>query len=337
MIAAALLLAPIAAAQSAAPEILSRVSQTYAHLEAIHVVANEAGAIDYELAERSPKFRVSVRSRDGEGIALRDGRYLYKALPRERRWARTWAPVAEGGRDASGVAQAPDLYDVVAGRLVTKYVGLAQSLEGAEILREDSVDLKSGKTAVWVLRTGGRELWIDRKRYLVLRDVESGVHANAAVETRVSEIEINGEVAPSSFSFPRVRKWREAELLFLPEETPLSLVGLPAAGFELRNIDGASLRLSAFRGKVVVLDFWSTWCQPCRKELPEIDSLRREFAGSAQFLTIDDEDAGTVRKFMEKSRYGFEVLLDATLRVHSLYGVRGIPAVDHRRWGGRGT
>ena len=103
------------------------------------------------------------------------------------------------------------------------------------------------------------------------------------------------------------------------------LTGLAAADFQLKSVSGEPVRLSDLRGSVVVLDFWATWCGPCREELPIVEKLRTEFAGKVQFLGINDEDRGTVAGFLKKHDYQLSVLMDGRKDVHRQYGIRSIP------------
>jgi peroxiredoxin len=96
--------------------------------------------------------------------------------------------------------------------------------------------------------------------------------------------------------------------------------------FTLTALDGKTYSLEALRGKVVLLNFWATWCPPCRKELPDLDKLYREF-GKQGFvvLAISDEGRATVEGFLAKQTYTFPVLLDPDRKVHSAFDVEGIP------------
>jgi thiol-disulfide isomerase/thioredoxin len=77
----------------------------------------------------------------------------------------------------------------------------------------------------------------------------------------------------------------------------------------------------------VVLDFWATWCPPCREELPTVDKLRAEFGDKVQFFGISDEDAGTVKGFLRKNNNGLPTLMDQKETVHRQYGVSAIPTL----------
>ena len=116
-------------------------------------------------------------------------------------------------------------------------------------------------------------------------------------------------------------------MLVLPDEERVSLAGRAAADFSLKSLEGELRRLSDYRGKVVVVDFWATWCPPCRQELPILNKLRTEFAGRVEFVGIDNEDARTIRDFLKAKHYELEVLVDGKRDVQRQYGVRSIPTV----------
>jgi peroxiredoxin len=86
----------------------------------------------------------------------------------------------------------------------------------------------------------------------------------------------------------------------------------PAPDFALKDINGRTVHLSDFRGKVVVLNFWATWCPPCRKELPDFAELQAEYNGKGlQFIGIatDDDGLAKVKPFVESAKIPYPVLL----------------------------
>jgi len=104
--------------------------------------------------------------------------------------------------------------------------------------------------------------------------------------------------------------------------------GAPEApDFSLPTLEGQTVTLSALRGRVVFLNFWATWCPPCREEMPSIERLHRELKDQGLVvLGVDvDESPKLVAKFIEDFRLGFPVVLDAGSHVFSRYGVRGLP------------
>ena len=102
-----------------------------------------------------------------------------------------------------------------------------------------------------------------------------------------------------------------------------------AANFTLPDLSAHQVKLSDFRGKVVFLNFWATWCPPCRSEMPSIQKLSKLMAGEKfQLLAVSVDNGGVekVQKFIEDGKYTFKVLHDRKGEVASKYGVRGIPA-----------
>jgi peroxiredoxin len=107
------------------------------------------------------------------------------------------------------------------------------------------------------------------------------------------------------------------------------LVGKPAPDFTLKNVDGRELALKDLRGKTVLLDFWATWCEPCRKDMPEIKNLHDEFKSKGLEVVLIDfsEPAEVAKEYFEKNKYTFHNLLDPQSETFDKYGAGGIPKV----------
>ena len=98
------------------------------------------------------------------------------------------------------------------------------------------------------------------------------------------------------------------------------------ADFTLTDLKGKSWTLSELRGKVVVVNFWATWCPPCRKEMPDLEALYNRFKDQGLVvLAISDEDAAKVRPFVAERQVTYPVLLDPGRKVNDLFQVEGIP------------
>jgi peroxiredoxin len=104
-------------------------------------------------------------------------------------------------------------------------------------------------------------------------------------------------------------------------------VGTPAAEFQLSDLNGTTQRLSQYRGKIVLLNFWATWCKPCTTEMPAMQTQYDKLRDSGfVVLAINElEDVEKVREHIHTYAHTFPVLLDADNRVANLYGVYGLP------------
>lgn len=96
--------------------------------------------------------------------------------------------------------------------------------------------------------------------------------------------------------------------------------------FTLKDFSGKSWTFSELRGKVVLVNFWATWCPPCRKEMPDLETLYERFSAKGfVVLGISDEEAAKVEPFVRERKVSFPVLLDPGRKVNEMYAVDGIP------------
>ena len=104
--------------------------------------------------------------------------------------------------------------------------------------------------------------------------------------------------------------------------------GAPPPAFELEDLQGRAHRLEDYRGKVVLVNFWATWCEPCRAEMPSMDRLRSSLAGRPfEVLAINlAEPLSRIERFLEKRPLGFPVLRDRDTAVARAWGARVLPA-----------
>ena len=117
----------------------------------------------------------------------------------------------------------------------------------------------------------------------------------------------------------------EPNLGSLGFQTPVE--DLQAIDFNLKDLTGRPSSLSAYKGKVVLLNFWATWCGPCRAEIPSMEQLYTELKdeGFTIVAVNSQEPLEQVSAFVDDMGMSFPVLLDSTGRVGAAYGVRAIP------------
>jgi thiol-disulfide isomerase/thioredoxin len=112
------------------------------------------------------------------------------------------------------------------------------------------------------------------------------------------------------------------------EPTPLHSQALAAPDFALLDLDGNSRRLSSFRGKVVLLNFWATWCPPCRAAMPALEALYQAYKHQGfevVAVASDVQGVAAVQPFVTQHRLTFLTLQDTTTHVTRIYGVTTLP------------
>ena len=121
---------------------------------------------------------------------------------------------------------------------------------------------------------------------------------------------------------------RQKDSLQRPFEPALLEVGGPAPDFTLPGIEGRMVSLSDYRGKVVLVNFWATWCPPCVAEMPSMQKLHQRLKGDSfeiLAVSIDTQGIGAVAPFMEKHGLTFPVLIDTEGLTKTAYNTTGVP------------
>lgn len=113
----------------------------------------------------------------------------------------------------------------------------------------------------------------------------------------------------------------------LPASALAATVGQPAPEFELRGQGAAPVKLSGLRGKVVYVDFWASWCGPCRQSFPWMNDMQAKFAARGFHIVainLDAKDADA-QKFLAETAGKFQIAFDNKGVTPKLYGVKGMP------------
>lgn len=110
------------------------------------------------------------------------------------------------------------------------------------------------------------------------------------------------------------------------DEYPYDIeIGKLAPNFTLENLDGQEVSLEDYRGKIVMLNFWASWCPPCRQEMPDMKRLQEENEDLVIFAVNVKEEKSKVESFIEEGGYGFEVALDPEGEIAAIYLVSAFP------------
>jgi peroxiredoxin len=137
---------------------------------------------------------------------------------------------------------------------------------------------------------------------------------------------------PVEKRFPgrRAARWLAAAALALGAGVTVANVApsAPAPDFALRSVGGPNLRLKEQRGQVVMVNFWATWCGPCRIEMPHLNRLYQKYQSSGfQLLGVNiDDDPGQAASLATKLGLRFPVLLDTDKKVSKLYDLSTMPS-----------
>ena len=117
-----------------------------------------------------------------------------------------------------------------------------------------------------------------------------------------------------------------APLTLAAGKPPPPSTGKPVSDFKTTTLDGRNLRLRDLRGQPVVLNFWATWCPPCRAEMPLLNQTATLLGQKVHFLAIDDdEDGQVVRDFLKTWAITLPVLLDPGGKINALFYIESYP------------
>ncbi len=217
--------------------------------------------------------------------------------------------------------------------LLGAYVWLGETREPARIVRQERLGAIDC-TVVRIGREGGfaRTLWIDPKTEMVWKEDWTDTSTTGGAPSNKTEItytvvDTQSVLAPELFVFDpsktQARDRRERQ-----QKAPLTSPGTVAPDFTLRDLGGKEVKLSDLHGRPVLLDFWATWCAPCRAVMPVVELLHREFNDKGLVvLGVDDEDPEVIVKFLQKSGYTLPTLHDPDRQVYNRYEVGGIPTM----------
>lgn len=341
--------------------LLRQVGETYRklqHYQFEFVISNESnytgnglessskGQEFFAISVSQPnRFRIETKSTNSNVLAVGDGHTTWFFTPTLNLYTKNEItletlldPTKRGLTVFDSMVKRP-------GGKLAQYRTLGTNKMPVKLLREESVEIGGNKILCYVLETGlsqgttkqSTTYWIDKTRLLILREVNqfnlktpTASTTNTMQVTTFKLVRVNEALPESLFAFPPPREAVETDKLDydrVPRFRPaMSLVGQPAPAFDLPDLQGRNVSLQSLRGKVVLLNFWATWCGPCVVEMPHMEKLQQEFAErNVVVLGVDDESAATAAEFMVRRNYTYNSLVDEARKVSQLYQISSIP------------
>jgi len=353
------LLTLIAPAQAQLPDaerkILEQSAETYRRLQSYLL----AGVIQVDVkADRGPqsqqapflvasdgkgRIRDEVRSGPSTGLFVSDGKQtvIYNGTLEQY--------IRKTGNADSALKQFPN--KGVGGMIIARYSALTQGASQAKRLPDETLTVNGVSRPCHVLdvtyqaqnpgtpvREDPRRYWIDRETHLVIRQ-RTALHADAPqYGGKVDQEEvinfhraaINPPFPDSLWAFRAPPGSREVdEFKSSAADMAASFTGKPAIDFTLKDLKGRSHSLKALRGKTVLLDFWATWCGPCRMTMPQVAKIHEQYKDKGvEVMSINEgESAEKAGAYLAKNGYAFTALLDTDRSVATQYKVNGIPTL----------
>jgi thiol-disulfide isomerase/thioredoxin len=156
---------------------------------------------------------------------------------------------------------------------------------------------------------------------------QNGMEMEGTMSSTITSFALNGQVADDQFTYQPANGVKVVDS-FDKLLNPDSMVGEMAPDISFTTFDGQTVNLRDYRGKVVFLDFWATWCGPCRMEMPHIQALHDEMkdTGEVVFIGASNEDQKTIENWLQKNPYTFKMVMVKPEDAQGKYNVTSIPA-----------
>lgn len=295
-------------------------------LETAITVEMHGGAIESNMdvpssvaVRRPDKMRVESKSQAGSVTITSDGEHTWILLEPLNQYIQ---------RDAAG---SPEEASAKTSFLPRNLPDVSKSVKSVKLKGEEQIKIGAGRIPCWVVETvydtiqlgdmtigdGAQTTWISKAHKL---NLETRFHANlhlSGIETpvemtqvtRTTLLRLNPDLPDSLFAFTPPEGAKETADWTLPGIVKPDVIGKPAPAFKVKSIAGADIDLASLRGKVVLLNFWTTWCGPCKRELPVLEKLNSEFHDRGLVVVgvnVGDEKSA-VEKFLDSFRLTFLV------------------------------
>ena len=287
-------------------------------------------------------LRIEPEGKDAY-VLVSDGQKSWAWVPRLKQYTEdeSGAREEENG-DEEGSDTERDLGETFVRTVMPALARLNVNVQGADFAPEVPVKFGNRKEKWPVLRVLSRpesdksqtltQLAIDPDTLDIGRMIYSTVmrednHTKIQMTIDFNAFQI-GPVPEATFAFEPPKGARLVDTVPIPGQTGSFLLNQPAPDFELKNLEGEKVHLADLRGRPVLLSFWASWCGPCRRELPELSKLSKEYREKGLvILGVNDEGKSIARKYAELTGLAFQTLDDSGFKAHRLYRVHSIPTL----------
>jgi len=193
-----------------------------------------------------------------------------------------------------------------------------------EIVRHERVsDIDSTVVRIPLGRGVTEDLWIDDSTHLVRKYTYGEPSSTQEVTFTVAHLGVS--IAPEQLAYAP-ESTHAVNRMEAAHHAPETMAGKPAPDLTLRDLDGREVNLRDLRGKVVLLDFWATWCGYCRQELPTIELMHRSLQAKGLVVYgVDDETPEIARAYLQKFGYTMPSLVDSASAAARAFFVNSWP------------
>jgi thiol-disulfide isomerase/thioredoxin len=298
----------------------------------------------YRLA-RPNRFRLHLNLGEDSLLFVCDGKKYWTYLSSTNQFTAQEAPAM-----LDGVLENPLLREALRGAArftvapfsSDPYQALMADVQSAELLEATPADPPGTKHVVLHLDQVDADLWIGEESRKVERAILNPygiIEAQKAQNPQAGDLAMVFEVlsegsgplkdaGPEAFAFEPPEG--ATQVSGLQELFQVDLTGQSMKDFALEGLtEGTTWQLSEQKGKVIALDFWATWCPPCRAELPKLQEIYREYRDQGFLLLAVNvaEDRQTTRKFLEEMKLDVPVALDPDGQVAAAYNIQSLPTL----------
>src|SRR5262245_27525315 len=350
-----------------AKAILKQVAETYKNLKSYHFegritteqVTESMGLKDESKREemfvsaaiKPGRSRVESKNTNFSVASVSDGKTKWVYAPGANEYTKTEEGTAGPGTGPPRMD--PLTFFARAANVVDGFSRVADRVLEAKIIGDEKLDIGgqlvdcqvieasySGVSAAPYQSTATtRKLWIDKARNIVLREIQNtksklqwGVTINSKMSNIFAVARLGAQVPETLFTFSPPEGAKEVAELNSPFRSisprRSNLLGKDAIAFAMNDLDGNKVDMQTLKGKVVLLDFWASWCGPCVAEMPHIEKLHKDFKDQGLIvLGVNNEEAEVARAFMKDKGYTFTSLVDEGKEIGMKYEVSGIPQV----------